>query len=920
MNFLYEEGNKNSKFYFNPKIEDMNEIKFNSKILNIAICPEISSILISKVNNLYSIYSYQELLTQKQKNTTFKEKYNKILPEVEELIKFINKKNNKVQIEPIFELNPYFDEGTSMAIGINKTVMVAISSKKDSLYEIEHWEKCNCIFIQWEHDEYDLLICAFENKKIKIIKNRDVLNELLDDDMITSMKSIHYQNYKLLITGYNKKVKIRNFYSILYSSNEFQPYLISKLEGKIDIIEYKNPYILFCSKKNKIIYCYRFMDNNWRPIHLFEIYKFRDIEEEQEIINVKFITNEGIIVSFTNKIYMYYIKNNREEFNSIAEARENIYFSSILYYRTNYYFLCVLKKKIKIVEIKIEEINNLLECSDNSPENNKELINTIINTLLNRKNEFKLKKVDDRIINAEMEDIILRIEFSINDLSTNISIIKCEDYKLKCIIEDELEKFNKNNEVDSLTEKLIKLNEIIKSTNLGDTHSEEYSEINKLKKELFLEYYNFVKNWQEITKKKTPVNNLYKEEEEFDSYNKTMLSSLKELVNWDFSYENLTIDKAFSFVNSSSNDLSSPNLFYFSKETEQYDDPFYSPLINKKNRRTRKKSTSTSEVPTIKEEAQKLNESFELKISETEETNDDKKGILYKLTKETFNNYINKINKNINYGDIICLLEVLGQIKYYIQEIINQKSSNLANLYVLNILDIITLLESQLKIEFLFICILPISSIIYSEITKEMRRKDPILNKSRLTAKDSQDNRINNSENELKPVKNFSGILSSSESNDELNDDNQNTSDFILNTEEVNNSSINNNLYRNYINEFKNDNKLFDSSKDNFFSRKKYSKNSVDLTKSYRKLPGYRNNMSFLSISNKNDKSFIELFGANFCNTIIDYVKFFSEELKQLDNDSANNNLIDFFILINKYYETHEIINEINEITKKIYM
>ena len=920
MNFLYEEVNKNSKFYFNPKIEDMNEIKFNSKILNIAICPEISSILISKVNNLYSIYSYQELLTQKQKNTTFKEKYNKILPEVEELIKFINKKNNKVQIEPIFELNPYFDEGTSMAIGINKTVMVAISSKKDSLYEIEHWEKCNCIFIQWEHDEYDLLICAFENKKIKIIKNRDVLNELLDDDMITSMKSIHYQNYKLLITGYNKKVKIRNFYSILYSSNEFQPYLISKLEGKIDIIEYKNPYILFCSKKNKIIYCYRFMDNNWRPIHLFEIYKFRDIEEEQEIINVKFITNEGIIVSFTNKIYMYYIKNNREEFNSIAEARENIYFSSILYYRTNYYFLCVLKKKIKIVEIKIEEINNLLECSDNSPENNKELINTIINTLLNRKNEFKLKKVDDCIINAEMEDIILRIEFSINDLSTNISIIKCEDYKLKCIIEDELEKFNKNNEVDSLTEKLIKLNEIIKSTNLGDTHSEEYSEINKLKKELFLEYYNFVKNWQEITKKKTPVNNLYKEEEEFDSYNKTMLSSLKELVNWDFSYENLTIDKAFSFVNSSSNDLSSPNLFYFSKETEQYDDPFYSPLINKKNRRTRKKSTSTSEVPTIKEEAQKLNESFELKISETEETNDDKKGILYKLTKETFNNYINKINKNINYGDIICLLEVLGQIKYYIQEIINQKSSNLANLYVLNILDIITLLESQLKIEFLFICILPISSIIYSEITKEMRRKDPILNKSRLTAKDSQDNRINNSENELKPVKNFSGILSSSESNDELNDDNQNTSDFILNTEEVNNSSINNNLYRNYINEFKNDNKLFDSSKDNFFSRKKYSKNSVDLTKSYRKLPGYRNNMSFLSISNKNDKSFIELFGANFCNTIIDYVKFFSEELKQLDNDSANNNLIDFFILINKYYETHEIINEINEITKKIYI
>ena len=193
------ESNKNCKFSFDFSDDTMNDIKFYSKILNISICQDNSSAVISSENNLFSIYSFQELLTLRQKKSPFKIKYNKILPEIEELIKYINK-NNKVPSRPIFELNPYYEEGTSMAIGINKTVMIAVFSKKDSLYEIEHWEKCDCIFIQWEQDDYDLLICAFENRKIKIIKNCDVLYDLQDEDDITAMKSVHYQKYKLLIT------------------------------------------------------------------------------------------------------------------------------------------------------------------------------------------------------------------------------------------------------------------------------------------------------------------------------------------------------------------------------------------------------------------------------------------------------------------------------------------------------------------------------------------------------------------------------------------------------------------------------------------------------------------------------------------------------------------------------------------------
>ena len=77
--------------------------------------------------------------------------------------------------------------------------------------------------------------------------------------------------------------------------------------------------------------------------------------------------------------------------------------------------------------------------------------------------------------------------------------------------------------------------------------------------------------------------------------------------------------------------------------------------------------------------------------------------------------------------------------------------------------------------------------------------------------------------------------------------------------------------------------------------------------------------MSFLSLTNKNEKNLIEILGSNFCNIIIDYVIFFSEELKMLDNnlDEQNTNCFDFFKLVNKYFE-RTIIKEINEIKKMI--
>ena len=95
---------KNSTFLFKSD-DTLNEIKCNSKILNISVCQDNSYFLISTENNLFSIYPFSELFDKTPKKGVLKPKSSKILLEIEELIKYINK-NNKVQCRPIFELNP----------------------------------------------------------------------------------------------------------------------------------------------------------------------------------------------------------------------------------------------------------------------------------------------------------------------------------------------------------------------------------------------------------------------------------------------------------------------------------------------------------------------------------------------------------------------------------------------------------------------------------------------------------------------------------------------------------------------------------------------------------------------------------------------------------------------------------------------
>ena len=48
---------------------------------------------------------------------------------------------------------------------------------------------------------------------------------------------------------------------------------------------------------------------------------------------------------------------------------------------------------------------------------------------------------------------------------------------------------------------------------------------------------------------------------------------------------------------------------------------------------------------------------------------------------KSFKSYIKKINQNIDNGNILIVMEILKQIKYYIEAIINQKSNNLIKIY-----------------------------------------------------------------------------------------------------------------------------------------------------------------------------------------------------------------------------------------------
>lgn len=860
---MKEFENENKKFSLNFFGEDINT-ESKGKIMNLSVCQDTSSLILLTDKPSTMMFSFQEILRFPKflKKSKKNDKLDKTIIEFIDQEKTRNKKSNLLS-QIIFEMNPSQEDDVSMAISLGKSVST-VQILKGKLTEIKHGENTKCLYIQWESE---FLICAFENRVIKIIKNFYVFKSFTDEDLFTSMKIVHWQDFDLLVLGYNKKVKIFHFYSIL-KENEFKPFIISKLEGNIDIIEHKNQYILFCSKEYKIIYCFRFMNNSSEPKILFEInlYNFIDLGIEQEIISVKLISYEGIIVSFKNKIYLFYIKYDTFELNSTINIQENIYFSSLIFNRNQYYLIYALQQKLKIIEIQIiqNNYNNSLYQSDTDLEVSKKLVNTCINTLLNRKNDFIIKKKDDYVLHIEIDIVELKLEFKKENAFFYFSILKCIDDFLKEKLEEEIKKirlgmeekikiFNNNNDYDEynhyVTEKIITLNKIIKNTDFSDSTTEGESEIEKLKMDQFLINYKTFKNWQMLTK--LPVKNLFNEDDdyEFDLDNKIMGENIKNLLpKWNFTFDDLHIEKAFAFANSN-----------------------YYNSLNPVN-------------PVNKNEEADINNTHHINIKSNKKEN---------IPREKYS----------------MLADILSQIKYYLQEIMSQSSDNLIRLYRENILDILITLKNVSNFEFLFICIIPLSEIIWKEINK---RSNLILSKPPLKLfKKNSSNASWTSE-----LDNANDDLSDEEDKDELS--------LEFYTEEYKNNMppmtyVNKATYinENYKAITSLDNNNFHKNKKRFTYTRKNRKSSDDFFKTKKIFSNnkiFKNNNSFYS--NKNEKNLIELLTSSFCNSIIDYVNIFTDKLKLLNDDNPDKTAFDFFKLTNKFYEDSDIKNEIFEIIK----
>ena len=121
------------------------------------------------------------------------------------------------------------------------------------------------------------------------------------------------------------------------------------------------------------------------------------------------------------------------ELNSTINIQENIYFSSLIFNRNQYYLIYALQQKLKIIEIQIiqNNYNNSLYSSNTDSEGSKKLVDTCINTLLNRKNDFIIKKKDDYILHIEIDFVELKLEFKKENSFFNFSILKCIDDFLK---------------------------------------------------------------------------------------------------------------------------------------------------------------------------------------------------------------------------------------------------------------------------------------------------------------------------------------------------------------------------------------------------------------------------------------------------------------------------------------------------------
>ena len=766
----------------------------------------------------------------------------------------------------------------------------------------------NCLFIQWQSNKNNTFITASDDKKIYIYENTKKIHTINDDDFIKSMKfiSIENQDYNILITGYDKKIKIWDFNKKIYPERCSK---IIPLIGEIDIIDksLSGLYILFGSKKNKAIYIYKLGCYNKEFRYNFFL-QIDPINFIGEMINANFINNIGIVITYQFKILYYYLISNKcvdkgyfGEMNEYNKAildvsyvsDQKINFASVMFQKLTGQNFLIYKGEdfMKIHEIFIKNISSDHIRRLTIKEQNQEKILTIFNTIKNRNIEIETK-ILNYLYHLKIKSTIIEIEFGDLIIKPKISVIECHDSNLSEILLNEIENYkNKDFDLDDdeniLISFIYNLNDIIvEFQNDQEGNIDENNEIiNITQKDI--ETFKIFRDWKKNNEDKIPINRLFSETIENQFIN-IVSSNLRDIINWEFNFEQ-DINIYFNFIDRNSSDFTSNKLcYYINNKIKKNNDSNNISMLSDDIKFT---NNSNSNVPTKSENTLDENKktrsssfiylNYELNENENDNKDDSSnKSKNVKNRQELFNKYISQLKEKKDHKENILLLkDILKQINFYMEQLINEKMKVLKELIRDNILNIILLLEQQSKFGFLFICLIPLSNLIFQEIIKE---KD------------------NENLNEGVIIKNNSF-------SEKLKSDDNFECEIV---EEENNKIERRNSKRNTI----------DTPKNKFLD-KKIPDTPIPVLKK-KKLQNIffeNSNASFLSQPRKVDpKRLIRLLGNKFVKNIVNFISFFVEELHMINNNTENKDILNFFCLVNKYFETQEIKEEIININNII--
>ena len=704
------------RFNITPNSKYGNDI--GEKILEIEIANDGSFIGGSTANFLFKTY-YRNLISRNK--------------DKEE----ISQKNIS-----IFEMHPSFDKKNYLACTIgNEILMINFQNDGPIMKKYINEQEIKINFLQWQQKNSTILASASSNKIIYIYDIHNLISKIEDDEIASSMKFLSIidcksKEFQILITGYEGKIKLWNFTEEIPKT----PFHTKNvLNDKIDIIEGNNNgcYILIGSKKNRILQNYEFITNQ-----IFFVFELRIPEEGKNIIHVSYFKKEGIVVACQSCCYLYYINDKVAILDQCFKFEQNINNFAIHCncFDTKGYFVFTINQKFFVVEL-IFNNSNLKYQSCLISMKNEESINTKnFYIIMKNKEDIIIEKKNEYSFDIQIREVIIQVLFNSKNSFPTISIKKNNNLELNDILKESIKKFESNkNQNKSLINFIDELINLVKSNSLskkeyfkktvpymktctfswipnGQIIFFQYNKIDfkQLKeKDKEITSSTNLKNWSKFClNKNASIKQILNddkliEEEEEEEIKQIITQPLYKVINWDFSFDT-DINEIFNYINSP---LSLPTIF---ANNSNFKNNNQISFLNKN-------SLVNTEIP------------HKLNIT-SNEVNDQKK-IFYNVKNlenemKILNNLkIQIFSKESLYDSLLnikdddlnkkILLDLLEQIKNNFEKLKYQKYQVLLKFYKQKVLTILKTLEKKKEYEYLFIIVVEISKIMFSDIINQ---------------------------------------------------------------------------------------------------------------------------------------------------------------------------------------------------------